>query len=189
MATKKKAAKPSSRELLLDAAEALMTESGYAAVTSRRVAARAGLKPQLIHYYFRSMDDLFVALYRRYANRMIENQEAIRDSATPLRDLWRVTTEARGVLLSEFIALANHRKVIQQEITEFGHRFRQNQIRMLARLLEKDDTGAFPWSPEFASMLLNSVARSVAVEGEFGITEGHAEALELLEQFIDRFDG
>ncbi len=33
------------RSLLLDAAEALMIEEGYVAVTSRRVAEQAGLKP------------------------------------------------------------------------------------------------------------------------------------------------
>ena len=42
----------------MDAAEQLLLEEGYAAVTSRRVGARAGLKPQLVHYYFRTMDDL-----------------------------------------------------------------------------------------------------------------------------------
>ena len=42
-----------------------MLEEGYAAVTSRRVAAKANLKPQLVHYYFRTMDDLFLAIHRR----------------------------------------------------------------------------------------------------------------------------
>ncbi len=41
------------RGVLLDTAEQLMIEEGYAAVTSRRVASEAGLKPQLVHYYFR----------------------------------------------------------------------------------------------------------------------------------------
>ena len=56
-----------SRAQLLDAAEQLLVEEGYAAVTSRRVAAKAGLKPQLVHYYFRTMDDLFVEVFRRGA--------------------------------------------------------------------------------------------------------------------------
>ena len=56
------------RAQLLDAAELLLLEEGYAAVTSRRVAAKAGLKPQLVHYYFRTMDDLFVEVFRRRAD-------------------------------------------------------------------------------------------------------------------------
>ena len=55
------------RGVLLDAAEQLLLEEGYAAVTSRRVAERAGLKPQLVHYYFRTMEDLFLAVFRRRA--------------------------------------------------------------------------------------------------------------------------
>ena len=55
------------RGVLLDAAEQLMLEDGYAAVTSRRVAERAGLKPQLVHYYFRTMDELFIEVFRRRA--------------------------------------------------------------------------------------------------------------------------
>ena len=44
------AADSKSRARLLDAAEQLLLDDGYAAVTSRRVAAKAGLKPQLVHY-------------------------------------------------------------------------------------------------------------------------------------------
>ena len=55
------------RAVLLDAAERLLLTEGYAAVTSRRVAAEAGLKPQLVHYYFATMDDLYLAVFRRRA--------------------------------------------------------------------------------------------------------------------------
>jgi AcrR family transcriptional regulator len=41
---------------------------------SRRVAARAGLKPGLVHYYFRTMDDLFIALLRRRVEDSLERQ-------------------------------------------------------------------------------------------------------------------
>ena len=55
------------RGVLIDAAEKLLLEEGYAAVTSRRVAEKAGLKPQLVHYYFRTMEELFLAVFRRMA--------------------------------------------------------------------------------------------------------------------------
>src|SRR5271155_4449899 len=51
--------------LLLDTAELIMREEGYPAVTTRRLAGRMGVSSQLVHYYFRSMDDLFLALMRR----------------------------------------------------------------------------------------------------------------------------
>ncbi len=52
------------RLALIQAATEIMLEEGYAAVTSRRVAAKAGVKPPLVHYYFPSMDDLFLAALR-----------------------------------------------------------------------------------------------------------------------------
>src|ERR1700692_1950603 len=76
------------RSVLLDAAEQLMLEEGYAAVTSRRVAEKAALKPQLVHYYFRTMDDLFLAAFRRRAEDGLERQAQALTSGPPLRALW-----------------------------------------------------------------------------------------------------
>ena len=72
------------RSVLLDAAEALLLEEGYAAVTSRRVGERAGANSALIHYYFESMDGLFVELFRRGAERGLERQTAALQSPQPL---------------------------------------------------------------------------------------------------------
>ena len=51
------------RRKILDAVERIMLDDGYAAVTSRRVEAEAGVKP---HYHFGSVDDLFVAIVQRH---------------------------------------------------------------------------------------------------------------------------
>src|ERR1700710_1691881 len=76
------------RGVLLDAAEQLMLEEGYAAVTSRRVAERAELKPQLVHYYFRTMDDLFLEIFRRLAKAGLEAHAEALTSPQPLWALW-----------------------------------------------------------------------------------------------------
>ena len=81
------------RGVLLDAAEQLMLEEGYAAVTSRRVAEKAGLKPQLVHYYFRTMDDLFLAVFRRRAEQGLVEQAQALQSPQPLWALWRFGTD------------------------------------------------------------------------------------------------
>jgi AcrR family transcriptional regulator len=180
--------KKTSRSKLLKAAEDLMRESGYAAVTSRRIAAKAGLKPQLVHYYFRTMDDLFLELYRQFAIGLIERQRAILNSTRPLKDLWKLTTDARGVLLSEFLALANHRKVIRREIAEFGDRFRRGQVEILTQVLATRGARGFPWTPGFAAFLFNSVARSLAAENEVGMSEGRSEVLATIKHFIEKFD-
>src|SRR5271168_70478 len=104
------------RGVLLDAAEQLMLDEGYAAVTSRRVAAEAALKPQLVHYYFRTMDDLFLALYRRRADLGLERHAAALASDQPLWEVWELSRDPRGTALTmEFVALSNHRKAIRAE--------------------------------------------------------------------------
>jgi AcrR family transcriptional regulator len=178
-----------SREGLLDAAEALMREQGYGAVTSRKVAARAGLKPQLVHYYFRTMDDLFLDLFRRVANDIIGLHEAAEQSSQPLRDLWNIIAGSRyRLLICEFVALANHRERVRAEFIHFGNQVRQTQIRLMRQVLDRHGVHDFPWTPAFASILLHSLARFLALETELGVSEGHADAVRAVNFYIDRLD-
>ncbi len=126
------------RSALLDAAERLMLEEGYAAVTSRRVAAHAGLKPQLVHYYFRTMDDLFLAAYRRRADQGLERLVQALASPQPLWALWDLSRDPRGTALTmEFVALANHRKAIRAEIAASAERFRAEVRTGVGAVLER----------------------------------------------------
>jgi len=126
------------RTALLDAAEQLMLEEGYAAATSRRVAARAGVKPGLVHYYFRTMDDLFIALFRRRAERGLERQARALASPQPLWSLWElVRDEPDTAMTMELVALANHRKALRAEIACYAERFRSAQIEALSGRLEQ----------------------------------------------------
>src|SRR5580692_3173329 len=99
------AADSKTRAQLVDAAEQLLLEEGYAAVTSRRVGAKAGLKPQLVHYYFQSMDDLFTEVFRRRAEENLARVERILAGEVSLRTLWELNADPRGTIFSiEFVA-------------------------------------------------------------------------------------
>jgi AcrR family transcriptional regulator len=50
----------SARQKLLDAASQLIAELGWPAVTTRRIAERAGVNNALIHYYFGTKDALLL---------------------------------------------------------------------------------------------------------------------------------
>jgi len=127
------AADSQTRARLLDAAERLLLEDGYAAVTSRRVGAAAGLKPQLVHYYFQTMDDLFVEVFRRRADESLEHFARAVAADPSLHTLWRLNADPRGAaLMIEFAALANHRKSIRAEIARYAERSRAAQLDALA---------------------------------------------------------
>ncbi|HVA10361.1 MAG TPA: helix-turn-helix domain-containing protein, partial [Acidimicrobiales bacterium] len=120
------------RAALLDAAERLMLDEGYAAVTSRHVAAEAGLKPQLVHYYFRTMDDLFLALFRQRTEQGFERRAKAFLSDQPLWSFWELSREPRGTALTmEFVALGKHRRAIRAEIMSSAERFRSDQLRAI----------------------------------------------------------
>jgi TetR/AcrR family transcriptional regulator len=178
-----------SRSALLDAAQTLMLEEGYAAVTSRRVAAKAGLKPQLVHYYFRTMDDLFLALFRRGAERNLERQARALASDQPLRALWAFSREPDGVALTvEFTALANHRKTIRAEIAAYAEQFRRQQAEALTEVFRSYGIDPEQLPPEAMLVLMSSIARFLVMEEALGLTTGHAETLALVERELARFE-
>jgi AcrR family transcriptional regulator len=179
------------RAVLLDAAEQLMTEEGYAAVSSRRVAEKAGLKSQLVHYYFRTMDELFLAVFRRLAETGLEAQATALASPQPLWALWRFSTDPTGTALTmEFVALANHRKAIRAEIANYSEEFRRRQVDTLSSVLERYgiDSDALPAAA--LMFFMTSLSRVLIMEREsIGISIGHAEALEVVERYLRQLEG
>jgi len=182
------------RGLLLDAAEQLMIEEGYAAVTSRRLAHKAGLKPQLVHYYFRTMEELFLEVFRRRAEEGLEVQARALQSPQPLWALWRFGTDPAFTRISmEFMALANHRKEMRAEIAYYAERFREEQRQAVTAALQRygvnnrEDGEDVP--PVVWTVLMTSLSRFLVLEQAVGISGGHAETMELVERYLRRLEG
>ena len=76
------------RALIINATESLIREEGYASVSTRRVAARAGLKPSLVHYYFPTTDDLLLSLSRKGAEESDQMIAKALEAEDPIR-LWQ----------------------------------------------------------------------------------------------------
>ncbi|BBY14998.1 TetR/AcrR family transcriptional regulator [Mycolicibacterium litorale] len=178
------------RGVLLDAAERLMVEEGYAAVTSRRVAERAGLKPQLVHYYFRTMDDLFQAVFRRRAEQGLEVQARVLDSPQPLWALWRFSTDAAATRLTmEFMGLANHRHALREDIAYYAERFRAEQNKVLTAALQRYGADVSDVPPVVWTVFATSVSRVMVMERALGMSAGHAETWAFCEQWLRRLEG
>lgn len=67
---------------LLNSAESLFSEHGYAATSVRSVADRAGVNPALVHYYFGTKHDLLMAVIDRALQPMADGISAIRASGS-----------------------------------------------------------------------------------------------------------
>lgn len=178
------------RGLLLDAAEQLMLEEGYAAVTSRRLANKAGLKPQLVHYYFRTMEDLFLEVFRRRAEEGLQVQAQLLQSAQPLWALWRFGTDPAFTRISmEFMALANHRKEMRAEIAYYAERFREEQRQAVTAALQRYEVETQDVPPVVWTVLMTSLSRFLVLEQAIGMSGGHAETVEVVEGYLRRLEG
>ncbi len=166
-----------------------MLEEGYAAVSSRRIASRAGL-PNAIHYYFETMDELFIELFRRGATRSLAQQEEALASPQPLWAFWDLLRDRpNGDLNTEFVALANHRKAIRFEIAESSRTFRRAQLVALADVIEASSSINGSRSTEAIVLLLSAVSRFLTTENAFELHIGHAEVIELVEDCIRDIEG
>jgi AcrR family transcriptional regulator len=181
------AAEPSTREQLLDAAEQLLMSEGYAAVTSRRVGTQAGITPQLVHYYFRTMDDLFLEVFRRRADAGLDHVRAALGARPTLRQLWDL--REAGVTMTrfslEFMALANHRKAIQSAIAGYFTKYRELQLDAFTAALT--DLGVPPerCPPLFAQLAMIGITQIMAIDAELGFETDYEEVIAFVERQID----
>jgi AcrR family transcriptional regulator len=178
------------RGVLLDAAEKLLLAEGYAAVSSRRVAEAAGLKPQLVHYYFRTMEELFLAVFRRMAEAGLSVLSTALDSPQPLWSLWRFSTQPEAARLTmEFMGLAIHRKALRAEIVYYAERFREEQNKAIAAALKRYGITDSDVPPVVWTVFATSVSQGLVMERALGMTTGHAEILQFCEEWLRRLEG
>lgn len=178
------------RTALLDAAQALMLEEGYAAVSTRRLAAKAGVNNALVYYYFGTMDDLFIALFRRGADRSLQRLTEVLDSPQPLWGVWELSHDfSNNALTMEFIALANHRKAIRAEIAAYGRTFRKLQVERLTEVLERYGVDVEQWPPASVVLLMAGISRFLLIEEAFDVDIGHADTIALVERHIRALEG
>jgi len=178
------------RAALLDAAEQIMLEEGYPAASSRRVAEKAGLKHQLVHYYFHGMDELFTASFRRSAERGLKVQAEALRSPQPLWALWRWhTNTVNAPLWTEYIAMANHRKGLRAEIAYYTKRFREEQRWIVDRALRAYGVDPAELPSVVAIVLLTSVSRVLVMEQALDVVDGHPETMEIVERYLRQLEG
>lgn len=176
------------REKLLDAAEELLRTQGHSAVTVRGIAAEAGLKRQLVHYYFRSMEELYLEILQRAYSRHFERHKEALEEANPLRALWNAAFYPEGIMLEIYtLALANQFESIRASISEFLTRSRKLQIESLEKLLGRQD-GKSEFPSAAAAVFLRGIAREIAIEREMGVSVGHESALAEVEKYLNQFD-
>lgn len=179
------------RDILLDWVEKMMMEEGYASVTYRALAAKAEISPSLVQYYFPSLDDIFIAAIRRYNERNLAYlTKALAERADdPLRAAWEYSwDESTGAMITEFMALGNHRKTIQSEIAAVTENVRQVQLDALVAKFGKDARPIGGLSLPALQLLISGLPKLLSLEANIGVKTAHAEVTTTLERYIDEVE-
>jgi len=179
------------RDALLDCVETMMLEEGYASVSYRALATKAGVTASLVQYYFPSLDDIFLAAIRRYSDRNFELLRRSLETRTedPLHAMWEYSwDEATGALITEFMALGNHRKSIRSEIADVTERMRKVQIDALRDKYSPDARLKGDLSLGAVVLLITGLPKFLNLEEGVGVKTAHADVIRAFERYLDAIE-
>ena len=179
-------------DALLDAAEGLLIDECYAAVTTRRLAERAGVNHGLVHYYFGSMEEVLLQTLERFTQRLIERQRDMYGSEAPFIDKWRM---AMGYLPEDIAA--GYPKVFYelQAMSWNQGEFRDRVVKVnaewravLTKAFEEAmrvygiDRRRFPVAAVVSLVMTFNLG--LQLEQLIGVDEGHAELLAMIDRWL-----
>jgi AcrR family transcriptional regulator len=177
-------------EAFLDAAERLLLELGYPGVTTRRVAAEAGLNHGLVHYYFGSVENLLVRVLERFTERVTARQRALyADPEVPFLDKWRqamrylvgTDVEYEKVWL-ELQALAWNHPELRDRVARVNEEWRGVLTEAFA---ERRERYGIEMPLEALVSLVMTFNEGIMLERAQGITAGHRELLEWIDGWLE----
>lgn len=181
-------------DALLGAAEELLVEIGYAAITTRKVAERAGVNHGLVHYYFGSMEDMLLHVVERYTGALLDRQQAMYAADVPFIQKWRQAMR----FLDEDTDSGYHK--IWLELQALGwndERVRERLQKVHARWLDVV-TPAFDiglgelgidrrrYPTKSIVSLVVTFNQGVMLERLSGVDSGHRELLRMLDRLLER---
>jgi AcrR family transcriptional regulator len=175
-------------EALLDAAERLLVDVGYAGITTRRLAEEAGVNHGLVHYYFGSNENLLVRALERFTERLITRQRDLYATDMPFPQKWRT---AMSYLVSDDVAYEKawlELQALAWNNAELRQRLARVNADWRAVLTEAFEEPHRELGIELPLKALVSLVMTfnlgMIVERLGGIDTGHAELLEWIDRWL-----
>jgi AcrR family transcriptional regulator len=184
-------ARAQTEEAFLDAAERLLVEVGYAGITTRRLAAEAGLNHGLVHYYFGSLENLLVRVLERFTERVTARQRAMYATPElPFIEKWRqamrylvgADLEYEKIWL-ELQALAWNHPELQERVAGVNAEWRAVLTEAFAEPRERH---GIEMPLEALVTLVMTFNEGIILERAQGITDGHQELLDWIDGWLEK---
>lgn len=181
-------------DALLDAAEQLLVEVGYAGITTRKLAERAGVNHGLVHYYFGSMEDLLLRVIERFTDQLIERQKAMYAQPIPFIEKWRTamsfmdqdSDSGYQKIWFEMQAMAWNVPAVRSTMQQVHHRW-IDVVRSAfdAGLTEFGvDKGQFP--TDAVVSLVVTFNQGIMVERLLQVDSGHRALLRMIDRNLEK---
>jgi AcrR family transcriptional regulator len=154
--------KPETSTVLLEAAKKVLRQKGYAGLSTRDVAAAAGVPLSQIHYHFGSKQGMMLALFEYLNAQLLDRQNALfHDPALKLSEQWDKACDyldddiASGYVrvLQELIA-ASWADAEVAKVIRVGLLIWFDLLTQLARKAERELGGVGPFSAEEVAALV-----------------------------------
>jgi len=182
---------------LMDAAERLLFEDGYAGVTTRRVAQAAGVKHGLVHYYFGSMEELLTQTLERLSERLAEPlEEHYANPDLTFAEKWRIVaqnwieqpTSRFPKILLELSAMSWNNPELRQRISAVYARFRAIFERYFGEAMRAYGLDESQFPHKVVAAAAGTFQLGVIVEGLSQFHEGHEELLAWVQSWLDSLE-
>ena len=195
------ASQPSTRaeteDAFLDAAERLLIGVGYSGISTRRLAEETGANHGLVHYYFGSMENLFVRVLERFTERLIARQREMY-ARTDISGVEKWKT-AMGYLESdlaagypkiwlELQALGWNRPELAERVARVNGEWRDALSDAFDRMMREYgvDRERFPLAAVVS--LVMTFNEGIMVERLSGISAGHRDLMEMVERWLESLE-
>jgi AcrR family transcriptional regulator len=186
----KKTARSAAEDALLDAAERLLVDLGYAGITTRRLAEEAGVNNGLVHYYFGSIENVMVRALERFTERLIARQRAMYAAPdVPFIEKWRT---AMRYLVSEDVAyekvwyelqaLAWNRPELREAVDRVEAEWRAVLTEAFA---EPHERYGIEMPLEALVSLVVTFNEGIILERLSGVEEGHQALLDWIDGWLE----
>jgi AcrR family transcriptional regulator len=184
-------------DAFLDAAERLLIEIGYSGITTRRLAEEAGANHGLVHYYFGSMENLFVRVLERFTERLIARQREMyaRPDISGL-EKWRTAMAylesdlAAGYpkIWLELQALGWNQPDIAERVSQVNAQWRAVLTEAFDEMMDEYglDRERFPLAAMVSLVMTFNVG--IMVERLSGISAGHRDLFRMVERWLESLE-
>ncbi|HEX9376579.1 MAG TPA: TetR/AcrR family transcriptional regulator [Actinomycetota bacterium] len=184
------------RQALLDAAERLLVEVGYAGITTRGLAAEAGVNHGLVHYYFGSMENLFAETLERYTVRLVERQRALYGADVPFIDKWRTAMwyldqdlgSGYQKVWLELQAMAWNRPELRSRVAAVNREWRAVLTEAFGRAMQEYGMDGATFGVDAIVSLVMTFNQGLILERHSGIFDGHQELLAAIDLWLQGLD-